>query len=150
MKIKLAQYVAHFPFLMCSYEWMRKLDFFLSFPLTCIFIALETVPSNIFPLLDWIDFIFFRKCALLDFRMTYLFSFLEIAPSKSCMLFILTAFMHLSSFCIAFYVTFYIFLDLRIFIYFPLVSIYSDNSLGPQGPMCHLTYQAHVLGVKIK
>ena len=133
----------HNTFPLCPHEWMRKLAWFLVFPLTCLFLPLKTSPSKSFLVLDWIDFILYRNCSLPSFRMTYLFSLLETTPSKSFLLLILTLFLHLPSFCNVVLIG-YFFLDLLIFLYFPLVSIYNDNSLGPQVPMCHLSHLAHV------
>ena len=139
----------HNTFPLCPHEWMRKLAWFPFFPLTCLFLPLKTSPSKSFLVLDWIDFILFRNCSLPSFRMTYLFSLLETTPSKSFLLLILTLFLHLPSFCNVVLIG-YFFLDLLIFLYFLLVSIYNDNSLGPQVSMQDLSHLAHVLGVKIK
>ena len=134
---------------------MRKLACFLAFPLTCFFIPLEIAPSKSLLLLDQIYFILFRNYALPHFRMSYLFFLFRNCALQKLHVFHPDSFYALAFFlqCFSgglFFLLRSIFLDLWIFLYFPLVSIYNDNSLGPQGPMHHLSHQAHVLGVKNK
>ena len=133
----------------------HELDwYFHAFPLTCLFLHLETVPSCF-----WIEFPFliFGNCTLLIFWMTFISPFWKWLPldlqklypfrleNFSCTCLLYPCFSNWLVLC-----CFYLFLSLWIFLIFSWFPIRVTTHWEHKDSCTHLFHLAHPLGSKIK